>query len=154
MYTVVVDDSLAVGVEQAACNLADNDFDGIERELAFLLQDVGEGIALHVRHRDEQLVVLNTEVKDVDDVLVVQFLHRLGFQVEPLDGFFVGGGVEDLEGDFALEFLVEGLEDKAHSPFAQSADQVVVFVKRTRKFIYLESHFAFFDRNKTIAVKI
>ena len=88
------------------------------------------------------------------DVLVVEFLHGLGFQVEPLDGFFIGSRIENLEGDFTFEFLVEGLEYVAHAPLAKSAYQVVVLVERARKFINFESHRAFLERKRIIAVKI
>ena len=64
-----------------------------------------------------------------------QFLHRLRFQVEPLDGFFVGGGVENLEGDFALELFVEGFVDKSHAAFAEGADKVVVLVEGPGKIL-------------------
>ena len=88
-----MDNPLAVGVEEATCNLADNDLDGVEGELALALQNVGKRESLNVGHRDEQLVVLLTEVEHVHYVLVVEFLHGLGFQVESLDGLFVGGCV-------------------------------------------------------------
>ena len=57
---------------------------------------------MHVGHRDKELLVLLTEVKNVDDVLVVQFLHGLGFEIKTLDRFDIRCGVENLEGDFAL----------------------------------------------------
>ena len=97
-----MDNPLAVGVEEAACNLADNDLDGVEGQLALPLQHIGKRKSLNVCHGDKQLVVLLTEVEHVHNVLVVEFLHCLGFQVEPLDSLLVGRCVQDLERDFTL----------------------------------------------------
>ena len=59
------------------------------------MQNVGEVGSFDVGHRDKELAVLLAEVKNMDDVLVVQFFHRLGFQVETLDCFFIGSYFDD-----------------------------------------------------------
>ena len=99
---VAVDDALAVRVKETACNLLDDDFNRFERKLALVLQNFGERNTLHVSHRDKELLALLTKVEHVNDVLVVEFLHGLCFEVKALDGLFVGGRVENLEGYFAV----------------------------------------------------
>ena len=103
---VAVDDSLAVRVEEAACNLLDDDFYRFEREFALVLQNFGKRNPLHISHRDKELVALLAEVEYVDDVLVVQFFHRLRFEVKTLDCFDIGCRVENLERHFAFQFFV------------------------------------------------
>ena len=134
---VAVDDVLGVRVEQASCNLLDDDFDGFKRELVLLFENVGERNSLDVGHRDEQLTVLFPEIEHVDDVLVVHLLHRLRFEVETLDGFVVGGLVQNLERDFAFQLLVERLVDAAHAALAERVEDVVVLVERTGCFSVL-----------------
>ena len=118
---VAVDDSFAVCIEEPACNLLDDDFYRFKREFAFVLQNFGEGNPLYIRHRDKELLVLLAEVKYVDDVLVVQFLHGLGFEIKALDSFDIGGRVQNFEGDFAFQLFVKGFIYVAHPAFAESS---------------------------------
>ena len=111
------------------------------------MQNVGEVGSFDVGHRDKELAVLLAEVKNMDDVLVVQFFHRLGFQVETLDCFFIGGGIQNLERDYSIQPLVHRLVNVAHSASAEGSDEVIVFVERARKnFLFLRcNHFAFLE---------
>ena len=126
-----MDDVLGVRVEQASCNLLDDDFNGFKREFVLLFENVGERNSLDVGHRDEQLSVLFSEIEHMDNVLVVHLLHGLGFEVETLDGFVVGGLVQNLERDFAFQLFVERLIDAAHAALAERVEDVVVLVERT-----------------------
>ena len=111
------------------------------------MQDVGEVGSFDIGHRDKKLVVLLTEVKNMDYVLVVQLFHRLGFQVETLDCFFIGGGIQNLECDNSIQSFVHRLVNIAHSAFAEGSDEVIVFVEGAWKnFLFLRcNHFAFLE---------
>ena len=132
-----MDNAAIVGIQKPASNLLDNDLNRGEGEHALLLQDVGEGHPLHIGHGNEKLLVLFSEVENLDNVLVVQFLHGLGFQVESLDSLFIGRRIQNLQGHFAAEPFVQSLVDITHTSTAKGVYQVIILVKGTRKFICL-----------------
>ena len=132
---ITMDNASVMGVQKPAGNLLNDDLDRGEGEHALLLKDVGKGHSLHVGHGDEKLLVLFSEVENLDNVLMVQFLHGLGFQVEPLNSLFIGRRIQHLQGHFAAEPLVQSLVDITHAATTKGVYQVIILVEGTREII-------------------
>ena len=86
-------------------------------ERAVDLQDVGEGPALDLLHRDEVGALVLAPVVHADDVRVREVGGRLGLASEPLDEVLVDGvlGEQHLDRNLAVEQQVARREHVGHS---------------------------------------
>ena len=86
-----------------------------------------EGAALDVLHDDEGAVLVLADVKDLDDVRVVEPGGEARLAREPLAHLVVAGEVvgEELDGDLAVELQVTGAVDRGHAAVAQPVLELV-----------------------------
>ena len=90
------------------------------------LEAVAQGLALEPLHGDEELTLVFSHLVDLADVGVVHRRRGPGFPPEALDrGVVVAAGPDHLDGQGAVESLVEGREDDAHAPLAQLLEDPV-----------------------------
>src|SRR5262249_24847237 len=114
---VAVDDAAVMRVIERARDLHGDDRGDVEGEPAAPLEEVVEVDALHVLHHDEQRAPLLVEVVDVDDVFVLELGEGQRLPLEPDDELRVDrhGRLERLDGDGAVQRLLDGLVDDRHA---------------------------------------
>ena len=122
---VAVDDAVAMGVIEPAAGLGDDSDRLVDAEMAVIAQQFGAGVARHVLHHDEVLVVtgVEAEVEHLDDVRVHEPGGRERLAPEPGDERRIVGEVlgQELQRDVALEAAVEREVDGRHPADAESA---------------------------------
>jgi hypothetical protein len=119
---VAMDDAGAVGRLEAATGGDKEGEDGVP--VAGVGAQPGvEALAADELHGDEHLGAEAADLEDGDDVGVGQAGHGLGLAEEAVvAGAGEAGGVEELEGDLAVEELVVGGINDAHAALAEAVD--------------------------------
>jgi len=123
---VPMDDTHAMGLAQGAGDLLGNVEDSGPREGTLSGEDLGEGAALEkLKGNIEGAVGGGAIVNDGDGVGVVQFGRHGGFSKEALAQRVIDagavGGVQNFEGDGAVEAYLDGAVNAAH---AADSDEV------------------------------
>ena len=90
--------------------------------MASFLDELVEIFPAKELHRDEDLVLVVSQVVDGDDVLVAERGHHPRFAKEPLDrlGFRIVADRMRLERDLTVENGVEGAIDHPHTALTDS----------------------------------
>jgi hypothetical protein len=98
-----------------------------QRQVAPLLDDVGEGIALDVLHRDVGLVIVLAAGIDGDDVRVTQGSGRARFAEEAVEDLLVVDLLSDhLDRDLAVELGITPQVHGAHPPGANLPEDLEI----------------------------
>jgi hypothetical protein len=119
---VAVDQAGLVGGGEAGAGLPE-DLEDLAPGSGLSLEPCPEGQAVDELHGDVDLVVVGADLVDADDVGVGEAGHGLGLADQAGAGVLVGAvGVEQLDGDFALELLVVGGVDDPGAAAAELAD--------------------------------
>ncbi len=123
---VAVDHTLAVGVVHGGGDLAGQPDHLLRLEAHALLDQGGEGLALHKLHGQVRDPSLLADVEEGDDVGMGERARDSGLVVEPLDERFVLGALardvqaDGLDREGALDQGVEGFVDGPHGPEADA----------------------------------
>jgi hypothetical protein len=126
---VAVNDTGLVRVFQSASSLDDQVHGMGDGQRPILLDPLAQVHPLDIFHDQEMDALMLAGVTGRHDVGMVELGSRLDFALEAFDGGGVLGdcGRQHLDGDFAGQFLVPGLEDHAHAARAQLVqDKIVV----------------------------
>ncbi len=124
---VAVDDRVValVGVAEAVQDAVRKFPEALAGDRPVPLDDLGEGGAVHVLHRDVRRAALGAGVEDRDDVLAAQGGGGAGFAEEGLLRALLFDPGRDLDRDFAMEDGVPGEVDRAHAALAEEALDLV-----------------------------
>ncbi len=125
---VTVDDALLVGVGERQQQLAADLQARLERQRAARLQPFAQRLSfqeLHDEVRAKRRV--EAEIVDGDDVRVLELTGDAGLALETGVELLLGAqlGVDELDGDDALQRQVLGLVDLGHAAAAAQLDQLV-----------------------------
>ena len=115
-----------MGVRQRVEHLH-RDMGGLRRrERPQAVAEIVNRLAAHELHHHEQLVVLTVQLVDGGDAGMAQTRERDRFTAEALEDVRVAQfGIEDLDGDVAVERLVDGLVDRSHASAPEAIDDAV-----------------------------
>jgi hypothetical protein len=124
---IAVDDARAVRVGERIEHLH-AEMGGLRRvDRPDPLGQVVQGLAPHVLHDHQQLVLLAMELVDGGDAGMAQASQRHRFGAEAFEHVRVGDiRVQDLDGDLAVEGLVLGQVDGPHAAAADSLENPVL----------------------------
>jgi hypothetical protein len=119
---VAVDEAGRVGGREALAGLANMAGELGEGSPALALEPGAQGHAVHEFHGDVDLAAEGADLVDADDVGVGEPGHGLGLAQQAVAGQVLAGlGVEQLDGDLAVELLVVGGIDDAGAAAAELA---------------------------------
>ena len=124
---IAVDDPGAVRVLEAAQDLAGDGERALLRQRAGL-DDVRERLAREELHGEEELALAGAaEVRDGDDVRVLQAARRLGLALEAARELVLAAQLrqQDLDGEILAHHRVLGAIDGAHAAHAEAAHDAV-----------------------------
>ena len=128
---VAVDQALGVGLGERLQHRLEHVERGPGREQALLAQDVAQGLAGHVLHRQEDAAVVLALVEHGHHVGVRQRRARAGLAAEAGDEALVVGEVlaHHLQRDLAVEPLVDGQVDRRHPAVGEPTEHAVAPVE-------------------------
>jgi hypothetical protein len=123
---VAVNDAARVGVVERVADLAgDAGYLG-EGERLLTLETSAQGLALDVRHHEEEITVGIAGVVQWQDVGMLQTRDELNLPREAVDADLGGEGrVEDLDRDLAGVLAVVSQKDRGHAAASYFAQQLV-----------------------------
>ena len=128
---IAMEQTLAVCVGEAACDLrrvVDRDRLG---EAAVSRDDLGERRAVDQFHHDEVRIVLVADVEGVDDVGMRELCGRFGLLVEAANELVVGGVLfaQHFDRDAPAQQDIGAAVDRRHAAFAELAVEPVAIVE-------------------------
>ena len=128
---VAVDQALGVRLGERLEHRVEHVEGRPRREQALLAHDVAQGLPGHVLHREEDVAVVLALVEHGDDVGVGQRRGRARLATEAGDEALVVGEVlaHHLQGDLAVEPLVDGEVDRRHPAVGDPTEHAVAPVE-------------------------
>src|SRR4029079_11090937 len=100
----------------------------VEGQPAAALEEIEEIDPLDVLHDDEERAAVTMEVVDMYDVFVLEAGQGAGLALEPGDQLLVGAGrgLERLDGDRAVQLVLDGAVDHRHAAGGHLLDDPAV----------------------------
>ena len=128
---VTVDQAVVVRLAEREQHRLEDVEGGPRRERPLGLHDLAQGLARHVLHGQEDVAVVLALVEDGDDVGVRERGGRAGLAAEAGDEALVVHQVlaHDLQGDVAVEPLVDGQVDGRHPAVGDATDHAIASVE-------------------------
>ena len=131
----------------SAESTADRDRDGLGRRQRPLVQAVRQRLAVEQLHREKRLAFVLADLEELADVRVADGRGRACLAKQPVPHLRIRRRKDGLDGDRALQALVQRFVDDAHAASADQADDAIVpdsvrHVSKRRAWLWQAGHHA------------